>query len=125
MMEFTIAILFAAQAVPLPIVSAEYQTAIRNYASCIEAKMIELEPSNADIQDIFEAADMQCSGVRVDSMLVLVDDFKKRAPAPSGKTPQQMSIEILDDVALMSKKRSRVVILRKRAGLPPIDAQRM
>jgi hypothetical protein len=117
--------MFASEVSALPKVSVEYQNAIRSYATCIEAKMIELEPSQAGIDDIFEAAKMQCAGTWGDSILVLWDDFDKTAPAPSGKSSQQMSIEILDGVALMSKDRSRVMILRKRAGLPPIDAQRL
>jgi hypothetical protein len=122
-MSLAIAVLLAAEAPNLPQVSPAYQKAIRSYAACIETKMVELEPSKADTDDIFEAAEMQCAGTWGDSFEVMVDYFNKRAPAPSGKSSEQMSIEILDRTALMSKNRSRVVILRKRAGLPPIDAQ--
>ena len=124
-MSIIIAIVLAGGTTALPKLSVEYMSAIRTYAACIETRMVELEPSKADVDDIFEAADTQCAGVRVDSMFVIEDDLDKSAPFPSGKSSQQIGIEILDGAAQMSKSRSRVMILRKRAGLPPIDAQRL
>ncbi|MEP7221638.1 MAG: hypothetical protein ABI673_03110 [Novosphingobium sp.] len=125
MITFAIAIKLAGPASGLPDVSAAYQNAILTYAACVETKMVELEPSKADIDDIFEAANMQCAAVRVDSIFIIQNDFEKSPPSISGKSALQMTIEILDGVALMSKNRSRVAILRKRAGLPPIDVQRL
>jgi hypothetical protein len=113
------------QAETLPKVSPAYVNAVRSYAHCIEAKMVELEPSKAGIDDIFEAAETQCAGAWGDSVLILQDEFEKTAPAPSGKTPGQLSIEILDGVASSAKDRARVTILRKRAGLPPIDVKKL
>jgi hypothetical protein len=124
-MIFAIVMLLTSEATSLPKISIPYQNAIRSYATCIETKMIELEPSKAGIDDIFEASKMQCAGTWNDSFEVIVGDFDKLGPSPSGRTSQDMSIEILDGVAQMSKNRTRVVILRKRAGLPPIDAQRL
>jgi|JI6StandDraft_1071083.scaffolds.fasta_scaffold276673_2 hypothetical protein len=98
-------------------VSVAYQNAIRNYDSCIEARMLELEPSKAAIDDIFEAAKTECAGVWVDSAIVLQSDFEQTAPAPSGKSAQELAIETLADSEKSAKDRARVKILRKRAGL--------
>ncbi len=98
-------------------VSVAYQNAIRKYDSCIEARMLELEPSNAATDDIFEAAKTECAGVWVDSAIALQSDFEQTAPAPSGKSSQQLAIETLTDTEKSAKDRARVKILRKRAGL--------
>ena len=102
-------------------VSPELTSAIRAYAACIETKMLELEPSKAPIDEIFQAAKTQCSGVWVESYTAIKNDFERLGPAPSGRTSQSMSIEMLEDTATGSKDRARVAILRKRAGLPPIN----
>ena len=115
--------LLAAQ--DLPSVSPELLAAVRNYAACIESKMIELDPSNADIDDIFEAAKTECAGVWVESFFVMRSDFENRPPAQSGQLPDSMSTEWLDDIASQSRDRARVAILRRRAGLPPIDTSRL
>ena len=119
-MSFTVAVLLAAQAAG-PQIDAKVHKAWQGYAACVQDKMVELEPSKADIDDIFEAAKTECAGSWLDAYQALLEGFEKRAPAPSGKSPQEMSVEMLDSAASGSKDRARVAILRKRAGLPPIN----
>ncbi|MCR2832324.1 hypothetical protein [Parerythrobacter lacustris] len=104
-----------------PLVGASW----RDYSICVETRMAELGPSGAGIDDIFEAAKTQCVASRLDAYFLTEPHLEKLGPSPSGKSAQQIAIEILDDYALAAKDRARVTILRERADLAPIDVSRL
>ncbi|PHR19550.1 MAG: hypothetical protein COA41_07730 [Sphingopyxis sp.] len=98
-------------------IDSQTSASVQSYGACLESASLELEPSRADFDDIFEAAKTACAGDWVDSHFSLIEDLEKLPDSSTGKSSQQIAVEFLDSIAERAKSESRLKVLRQRAGL--------
>lgn len=106
----------ALQFVGLPPPNALWTKAIEEHRACLLAKSAQLEPSDADFDDIFAAAQTACAG----SWLVLFEQAKTMVETGprvrSGEDPSVIAKETADSIENDFKAESRLIVLRMRSA---------
>jgi len=86
------------------------------YAQCLDMQSLKLEPSGADVDDIFEGARTACAKEWADAYDAVVASNKARPPSPTGKDAEMIAVEFLDLMTDSNKPRIRLQILQRRAA---------